>query len=111
MSQQRSRIGFVPRDSELDAAMQLLELGHGGMHTYTHHEGSRYYSMDVQLVPSVGDVRSHSVGAQSVRSVGSIGDFRSHSVDAQSVGSLGDVRSHSVGVQSVGDYRSQSVGV
>ena len=119
MSQQRSRIGFVPRNSELDAAMQLLELGYGGMHTYTHHEGSRYNSMDVQSVGSVGDFRSHSVGAQSVRSVGSVGDVRSHSVGAQSVGSVGsvgDFRSHSVGAQSVGsvgsvgDFRSHSVG-
>ena len=113
MSQQRSRIGFVPRNSELDAAMQLLELGYGGMHTYTHHEGSRYNSMDVQSVGSVGDFRSHSVGAQSV---GSVGDVRSHSVGAQSVGSVGDFRSHSVGAQlvgsvgSVGDFRSHSVG-
>ena len=125
MSQQHSRIGFVPRSSyDIDAAMQLLELGNQrGVHSYTHDDESK---RKVRQVQSVGDYRSHSVGAQSVQSVGdyrshsvgaqsvqSVGDFRSHSVGAQSVQSVGDYRSHSVGaqsVQSVGDYRSHSVG-
>ena len=125
MSQQQSRIGFVPRSNyDMDAAMQLLELGHQeGVHTYTYDDENKHiarqykavgdfrsHSVGAQPVQSVGDFRSQSVGAQSVQSVG---DFRSQSVGAQSVQSVGDFRSQSVGaqpVQSVGDFRSQSVG-
>ena len=92
MSQQQARIGFVPRSNyDMDAAMQLLELGYQGVHTYTYDDENKHIARQYK---SVGDFRSQSVGAQSVQSVG---DYRSQSVGAQSVQSVGDFRSQSVG--------------
>ena len=104
MSQQHTRIGFVPRGNyELEAAMQLLELrNQEGVHTYTRAEQNRYNTVDSQ---SVGAQSVQSVvGGQSVGDYRSqpVGDYRSQSVGAQSVQSV-------VGGQSVGDYRSQPV--